>query len=114
MTKVVHIKKEIYDVYIGRPSKWGNPFTHIKDRKTKAEFIVSSREEAISKYREWILTQTALLNDLHELKDKRLGCWCKPQSCHGDVLVELIHKQNENDLHQGDKEIQSIPDQGTG
>lgn len=30
MTKVVHCKKEPYDVYIGRPSKWGNPFTHIK------------------------------------------------------------------------------------
>ena len=31
MTKVVHCKKELYDVYIGRPSKWGNPFSHIKE-----------------------------------------------------------------------------------
>lgn len=104
MERIVHIKKEAYDVYIGRPSKWGNPFTHLKE-DTKAEFVVATREIAISKYREWILTQPALLNDLHELKDKTLGCWCRPHSCHGDVLIELIGKQNENNLHQGDKEI---------
>jgi hypothetical protein len=111
--KVVHCKKEHYDVYIGRPSKWGNPFTHIKDKKTKAEFVVSSREEAIQKYREWILTQTALLDDLHELQGKILGCWCKPQSCHGDVLIDLL-KQNENNLHNRDKKIQKIPDERIG
>lgn len=91
-TRVVHCRKEKYDVYIGRPEKWGNPFTHIKDKRTRAEFIVDTREEAISKYREWILQQPELLKDLHELKDKVLGCWCKPQSCHGDVLIELINK----------------------
>ncbi len=106
MEVVVHCKKERFDVYIGRPSKWGNPFTHIKDKETKAEFVVASREEAISKYREWILTQPALLKDLHELKDKILGCWCRPKSCHGDVLIELIEEQqNENNLHKGDQEI---------
>jgi len=92
MTKVVHCKKEKYDVYIGRPSKWGNPFTHIKDKKTKAEFIVETRKESIDKYEEWILKQPDLLKDLHELKDKTLGCWCKPKSCHGDILVKLIDK----------------------
>jgi hypothetical protein len=93
-TKVVHCKKEKYDVYIGRPSKWGNPFTHIKDKKTKAEYVVSSREEAIEKYREWITEGDGkhLLKDLHELKGKTLGCWCKPKPCHGDILVELINK----------------------
>lgn len=90
MTKVVHCKKEEYNVYIGRPSIWGNPFTHIKDRITKAEFLVSSREEAIEKYKEWILQQPHLLSQLHLLKGKILGCWCKPKSCHGDILVELI------------------------
>lgn len=92
-TKVVHCKKEKYDVYIGRPSKWGNPFTHIKDKKTKAEYVVSSREEAIEKYREWITEGEGkhLLKDLHELQGKTLGCWCKPKPCHGDVLVELIN-----------------------
>lgn len=92
-TRVVHCKKESYDVYIGRPSKFGNPFTHIKDKQTKAEFIVETREEAVEKYREWILNQPELLSSLHELDGKTLGCWCKPKSCHGDILVELIEKQ---------------------
>lgn len=90
--KVVHCKKEKFDVLIGRPSKWGNPFTDIRDKKTMAEFVVGTREEAISKYREWILTQPKLMADLHELKGKTLGCWCAPKSCHGDVLIELVNE----------------------
>jgi hypothetical protein len=92
MTKVVHCNKEPYDVYIGRPSKWGNPYTHHTDKETLAEFIVETRDEAIEKYKEYILNNEALLNDLHELEGKVLGCWCKPNSCHGDVLIELIEK----------------------
>ncbi len=96
-TIVVHCKKEPYDVYIGRPSKWGNPFTHIKDKKTKAQFICKSREDSISSYWWWIMEGDGkhLLNDLHELKGKVLGCWCKPKSCHGDILVELLIKETE-------------------
>ena len=89
-TRVVNKYKESYDVYIGRGSKWGNPFTHISDKKTKAEFIVGTREQAIESYRNWLLTQHHLLGDLHELRGKTLGCFCKPKSCHGDVLVELV------------------------
>jgi hypothetical protein len=90
MTTVVHCKKEPYDVYIGRPSKWGNPYSHLND--TIALFKVSTREEAVDRYREYILNNKELLNDLHELKDKVLGCWCKPKSCHGDVLAQLINE----------------------
>lgn len=81
MTTVVHCKKAPYDVYIGRPSKWGNPF------------VVGphTREEAISKYEEWIQTQDWLLKDIHELKGKILGCFCKPKSCHGDILAEIAN-----------------------
>ena len=86
---VVHCKRERFDVYIGRPSKWGNPFTHLADRKTRAEFVVSSREEAVASYAKWITSQPDLLAALHELKGKVLGCWCAPKPCHGDVLVEL-------------------------
>ncbi len=93
MTKVVHCNKESYDVYIGRPSKWGNPYTHI-DKDTLAEFIVESREEAIKKYKEYILNKPELLSCLDELEGKILGCWCKPQSCHGDVLLELLTNRN--------------------
>jgi hypothetical protein len=91
---VVHCKKALYDVYIGRPSKWGNPFTHIKDGKTLAKFVVGSRDEAVESYREWITNGDGkyLMKDLPELKNKVLGCWCHPQSCHGDVLSELVAK----------------------
>lgn len=69
------------DVYIGRPSKWGNPFVIGRD---------GTRTEVIEKYREWILTQDELLAAIPtELKDKRLVCFCAPQACHGDVLAEL-------------------------
>ncbi len=100
MTRIVHCKKSKYDVYIGRPSKWGNPYTHIQDKTTKAEFIVNTREEAITKYKEYILNGEGkhLLNDLHELKNKTLGCWCSPQSCHGDVLIEIIEQTSNNSL----------------
>ena len=83
MTHVVHKSKSPFDVYIGRPSKWGNPFEIGKD---------GTRAEVIEKYREWILTQPDLLSQLNELKGKTLGCWCSPSPCHGDVLVELIDK----------------------
>ena len=79
-TTVVHCKREAYDVYIGRPSKWGNSFAIGKD---------GTRTEVIEKYRAWIVQQPHLMAALYELKGKRLGCWCAPRACHGDVLVEL-------------------------
>jgi hypothetical protein len=101
MTKLVHCNKEPYDVYIGRPSKWGNPYTHHADKETLAEFIVETRDEAIQKYKEYILTKPELLNDLHELEGKTLGCWCMPNDgsypypyvCHGQILLELINRE---------------------
>ena len=78
--KVVHCKKERFDIYIGRPSKWGNPFEIGKD---------GSREEVIAKYYDYIMLKPELLAALPELKGKVLGCWCSPLACHGDVLVEL-------------------------
>ncbi len=92
--KVVHFRKDPYDIYIGRGSKWGNPFSH-KDG-TLAKFRVGSRKEAIEKYEEWIKAQPHLMESLHELKDKTLGCWCKPQSCHGDVLKKLADSIGKN------------------
>ncbi len=66
-SNTVNLKTSKYDVYIGRPSKWGNPFTHIDNGKTLAKYIVSSREEAIEKYEEWITEGDGkhLLDDLH-------------------------------------------------
>jgi len=71
-------------VYIGRPSKWGNPFSIGID---------GTREEVVAKYREWIMEQPDLLNSLPELKGKNLVCWCAPLACHGDVLLELANKE---------------------
>ncbi len=90
MTQVVNMYNESCDIIISRPSKWGNPYTHIKDKTTLAQYIVDTREEAIAKYREHILNSPELLEALDELEGKVLGCWCKPKSCHGDVLLELL------------------------
>jgi hypothetical protein len=86
-TRVVHCKRERYDVYIGRPSKWGNPFSHKEG--TKALYKVATVEEAIEEYEAWLQHRGNLLDALPELKDKTLGCWCKPGPCHGDVLARL-------------------------
>lgn len=89
-TKVVHLMKEDYDVAIDRTSKWGNPYSHKEG--TRAKYKVATREEAIEKYKEYIL-RSNLMDELYELKGKTLGCWCKPsKACHGDVLVELIER----------------------
>ena len=69
-------------VYIGRPSKWGNPFVIGKH---------GNRREVVEKYRQWIMQKPELLNALHELRGKRLACFCKPEACHGDVLAELAN-----------------------
>jgi hypothetical protein len=86
MTTVIHCKKDKYDlavyVYIGRPSKWGNPFVIGRD---------GTREEVVEKYRAYLYS-SGLIKDICELKDKVLGCWCHPKLCHGDVLAEEANK----------------------
>jgi hypothetical protein len=91
-TRVVNRRKGPFDVYIGRPGPWGNPFSHMEG--TLAEFKVASRAEAVSKFREWFLGQPALVERARrELRGKVLGCWCKPASCHGDVIAEIIDQE---------------------
>lgn len=85
--KVVNLNKSPYDVYIGRGSKWGNPYSHLEG--TQAQHVVESREEAISKYHEYIMGKPELFSQLPELRGKTLGCFCKPKSCHGDILKAL-------------------------
>lgn len=80
---VVHCKHAPFDVYIGRPSKWGNPFAIGRD---------GTRAQVIAKYREWLLNQPELVRQAkEELRGKVLGCWCVPQDCHGDVLAEVAN-----------------------
>jgi hypothetical protein len=55
-------------------------------QNTRAEFRVSSRKEAIEKYEKYLLSDENLMNSLHELAGKKLGCWCYPKACHADIL----------------------------
>lgn len=84
---VVNKRKSQYDVYIGRPSMWENPFP-IDDS------CGHTREYVIEKYREYIYekirTCEITLDDLLSLQGKRLGCYCAPKPCHGDILVEIV------------------------
>lgn len=87
-TRVVHCKKEPYDVYIGRGpgSKWGNPFVIGKD---------GDRKEVISKYIAYFWSEPNLFEHTSELKGKVLGCWCKPRACHGDFLADVADHEGE-------------------
>lgn len=67
-------------VYIGRGSKWGNPFVIGRD---------GTREEVVARYRDWIIHSDLAL-EVIELKGRDLVCFCAPKSCHGDVLIELV------------------------
>lgn len=88
MTRVVH-KNQPHDVYIGRPSKWGNPFRSGVD---------GTRAEVIAKYEEWLRNNPELLAQLDELKGKTLACWCKPLACHGDIIVKLLQEKEREKL----------------
>jgi hypothetical protein len=79
--KVVHLKREPFDVRIDRESKWGNPFVMGRD---------GDRAEVIRKYRAWVVEQADLMGALPALRGKVLGCWCAPAACHGDVLADLV------------------------
>lgn len=71
-------------VYIGRPSKFGNPFVIGRD---------GTRGEVIAKYRRWLATKPQLLEAAKtELRGKDLVCFCHPLPCHGDVLVEVANE----------------------
>ncbi len=85
LTEVINLHKteaDVRTVYIGRPSKWGNPYKSGVD---------GTRSEVIARYKQYVLNTPELLDSIHELEGKKLACWCHPKSCHGDVLVELVN-----------------------
>lgn len=73
ITEVMNLKNkdQLFDVYIGRGSKWGNPFIIGRD---------GTREEVIEKYRSYILSNPVLMASLPELDGKILACYCVPLS----------------------------------
>jgi uncharacterized protein YeaO (DUF488 family) len=86
------------DVYIGRGSALGNPFTSIKDKTTLAQFVCDSREESVESFREYIEEKIASkdkkicdeLNRIYRMESVNLVCFCKPKSCHGDIIKKII------------------------
>jgi len=82
--RVVFIDKQRFP---SQPSNFANPYKIGKD---------GTRQEVIFKYKKYIThqleTNILLQKELTNMKGKNLGCWCKPDICHGDVLLELIDK----------------------
>lgn len=87
---VVNCRRDKFDIFIGRPSIYGNPYSHLLG--TKAQFKVRTREEAIKKYESYLLNNKNLLSLVKDLlPGKILGCFCYPLPCHGDVLVRIAN-----------------------
>jgi hypothetical protein len=100
-TTVVHLKRKDgvvvqgCDIYIGRKtskggwdlprSKWANPFT-LKEHGGQVERVLTL-------YTIYLKGRPHLMNSIHELKGKVLGCWCKPNPCHGDILAEMANSR---------------------
>lgn len=113
ITTVVNIKKvngrrPFFNIYIGRKventeftvdSKWSNPF-RIED---SYDIGVRSNEKLerskiIHRYEVYIrekIKEDPVKYNIEELRGKILGCWCKPKSCHGDVLIKLLKEKDE-------------------
>jgi hypothetical protein len=85
-TKVINLRKDKYDIYIGRPSIYGNPFEIGKD---------GDRDMVIKLYRFYFYNRLEHDNHFKEevlkLKGKILGCFCKPLACHGDIIAEYLN-----------------------
>lgn len=84
-TTVVNLRRHPHEIYIGRGSPFGNPFKIS---------VNGDRETVIRKYRGYFYDKMLYDNDfkdkVHSLKGKILGCYCKPLTCHGDVIVEYL------------------------
>lgn len=95
MCNVVNINEE-YDVYVGRPSKWGNPYTHL-EKPTLAEHIVDSVDDALIEYEKYLIDNDILFNSLYELKYKKIACWCKNKKCHAYIIKKYVDKLEKDD-----------------
>jgi len=69
-------------VYIGRGSKWGNPFRIGPD---------GDRAAVIAKHERWLADQHDLLRALDDLRNRDNVCHCRPLACHGDLLLRLAN-----------------------
>lgn len=101
MERVVHVKKDRYDTWVARGSKWGNPYRIGDAHPGEATGNPMSRRDVLELYREWILGGEGrhLLRELGELEGRVLGCFCAdhggleaedPVRCHGQILLKLV------------------------
>jgi hypothetical protein len=95
--EVINIKNynnEDY-IYIGRPSKYGNPYS---SKKSKIAQNVNSKEESLKLFEQYLNDNDFLVDDLiEEMKEKgvnKLGCFCKPSKCHGDIYIKKIKEKS--------------------
>ena len=91
MTRVVHCKKEPYDVYIGRPSLLGNPFA-LQHESERVLVLTQFRVYAEARMK----SDPKFAAAIRACKGKVLGCWCAPRPCHGDVIAELAEEKIES------------------
>ena len=91
-----------YPIYRG-VSILGNPYTHLPVKDTKAMFQCKTREEAIEKYDKYFdimygnnIEFTKIIDEMYEKykngEDIYLGCFCKPQLCHGDIIAKKLQE----------------------
>lgn len=94
-TQVVNLRQDKYDIYIGRPSDFGNPYVIGRD---------GDREKVIALFKDYFLRRVQIepyfREAVMELKGKRLGCYCKPKPCHGDVIVEYLEGKTNETQHK--------------
>lgn len=95
ITRVINIKKEkkynsdknTHDYeYIGRGSYWGNPYSMYEEG--------DDRDEVVRKYKydfDYGKFPNKEKSEVYKLIGKRLGCFCNPQTCHGDVLADYLN-----------------------
>ena len=69
--------KDPNNIYVGRPSKWGNPHQLHPS---------NNREVVVHQFEKYLLRNEYLLDSISELKGKVLGCWCSPLLCHAEIL----------------------------
>lgn len=106
--KVFNVNDEEYfgdNVYlIHRPHILSNPYTHIKDKQTKAMYVVKTREDAIKLYSHYydIMYESNIKfkNEIDEIYNKYrngeeilLGCYCAPKQCHGDIIIKKLQSR---------------------
>lgn len=77
-------------VYVGRPTKWGNPF--------KVEFW--GLEKCLEKYEEWLKARLEENPEfLEPLRGKDLVCFCPlDQPCHADIIEKFLSRDNKTDV----------------